>query len=948
MSNLTSATLSSLARRIDEAKTTELEEQWPTKPMLVLSAVAAPAFAPRREWQQKALEDIELEDLRAPRQLVDYERKLAHAAKIEPNREAFMGKLRRFCWFEKVRIALRELLPPGLGGAPIHVTARELSYLAEACLKAALASAQAEETAPSQSSEFVALGMGKLGGLELNANSDIDLIFFCEDARDAFATREQWSAIIRRTSEILEKPTEDGLVWRVDLRLRPEGSRGALINSLTAAEQYYTTWGRLWERAALLRSRTVAGNEQLATALYREIITPFVFQRAVEPSIATRMAELCKQARLELSRNPERDIKLGPGGIREAEFFVQSLQLIWGGLEPSLRVAGTQQALKRLQGHGFVSDLEAQRIADAYRLLRRVEHRIQWRTGFPTHELSDDNEERTKTARCLGYSTLSEFDQAIARSRQQVQELFASLAPNVPATASAFSVVLAKVENQGPEALARFSEEAFASSEVGEHLVALMHPPNNLLGALSRERHPELADNVAHALSECADAEQGARYLRSFFGRFLSPHAYVLPLARDERGLRRLIGVLGASALVGDAIVKKPDLADLVLFGRPTEFEPKEVVQRAAKTAQDVDPEQRRDALISGLRESKRELTVQVALQDLSGILNTRQSTNALSAIADETLEQASEFVAGPASGLAVLAVGKLGGRELGYASDLDILFLFEAKPGQESSEAVAEFTQKAQRILRLISEPHGAGAGYELDTRLRPSGSHGLLVTSLDAFARYHRIGGSTSTLAAQSSGATWERQALVRARFCAGDPRVGKRAEELARKAAFSGQEIDLEEAHRLRQRIEIELGREKKDRFDLKMGRGGLLDVEFCVQLLQMLNGHQQRLHTPDTWLALERLAQYGILTRTDAELLREGYEFLRKLEQRIVIVHGKASTRLQAGAPGLRALARRMEIPTHGERRAEEMLLERYRSVTAENRRIYLNALGLGNS
>jgi glutamate-ammonia-ligase adenylyltransferase len=289
------------------------------------------------------------------------------------------------------------------------------------------------------------------------------------------------------------------------------------------------------------------------------------------------------------------------------------------------------------------------------------------------------------------------------------------------------------------------------------------------------------------------------------------------------------------------------------------------------------------------------------------------------------------------AVGLAVVAMGKLGGRELGYGSDLDVLFVYE----DADDEAAERFARIAQRVLRLLGTPHGEGPGYELDTRLRPSGSHGLLVVSLEAFARYQ---------AEQAEG--WERQALLKARACAGDAELGARVLAVAHAAAYERGAPDPERMHHLRTRMERELTHERLDRpparYDVKLGRGGVVDVEFAAQWLQMQHGIDPRVRTTETEVALAALETCGYLEVALADVLREGWRFLRRLEQRLRVSHGTSATLLEEGAPGLAALARRMGVRDAPRVRADAALLERYVAVSRDVRAAYLRVLGVEDS
>jgi [glutamine synthetase] adenylyltransferase / [glutamine synthetase]-adenylyl-L-tyrosine phosphorylase len=975
-----------LAEQIDEARASALLKELgrlPERSPGVLLGTAFPPLTPVVGWQVEAVERLFQEGWRVERRASDTLARVLGAVGDLTDAERVRSRLRQAVWAEKARIALRELLPHLLGGAPIRVTAHELSDLADAAFEVALAEASTRVASElgepmrrdGDRSRFVVLGMGKLGGGELNAGSDVDVMFFydTDDGAGAVSLHDHWTRVARRLVATIDAHTEDGVVWRVDLRLRPEGGQGPIVNSVAAAERYYETWGRLWERAAMLRARAVAGDRELGRELDREVVMPFVYRREVDPAIATALAELVERSRAELSAAPERDLKLGPGGIREAEFFIQSLQLIWGGREPSLRVPGSLPALERLKSAGFVTDREARSITRAYSLLRRAEHHVQWMTGLQTHLVPEASADRERLARTLGYADCAALESDLSRARAVVHKLFRSLAPSAPRPPPRHRTLL-ELLDQGESELGAAAEREFGSAELGEHLAALGRRPDGLLGSLTRERYPELGDLLLDAIGASADPVQAARTLRSFFQRFITPAPYVAALGGDERAARRLVTVLGASAFVGDAIVGRPDLIDVILFGdggvgdaRATLSAELETFERG--TPAGSDPHDVREAFVAALRRAKRRVMVQVAVADLAGTVDTREATRTLSDLADQVLDLSVRFelvraragpfdaavlrdqLAAPARGLAVVAVGKLGGREIGYGSDLDVLFVYEPSAAPAAADPSEFFVRRAQNIVRAISELHPAGPGYELDTRLRPSGSEGLLVTSLASFARYHgvrldRAAGDDGP-SVLSSGAAWERQALLRARACAGDLELGARVIAVAEQAAYERGAPPAAEVHRLRLRMERELGRERAGRYDLKTGRGGLLDVEFAAQWLQMRHGKDPRVRTTETLQVLEALGVLGYLGPADFETLRDGYTFLRRLEQRIHVLNGTGSTQIDADAPGLPELARRMGIESTARTAEKDALLERYRDVTRAVRASYERVLGVAS-
>lgn len=885
--------------------------------------------------------------------------------------------LRHFARFERLRVALRELLPDAHGGADVDVTAGELSALADVTIEVALEDAIrhvsrrcGEPTrADGARSRFAVLGMGKLGGQELNSGSDVDLIYLY-DTDDGAARRtkrgvveettlqEFWTRVAKRLTSTLEDVTEDGFVWRVDLRLRPEGARGALVASLSAMEQYYESFGRLWERAALLRARPSAGDLDLGDELLESLL-PFVWRRRIDPSIAVEMIRLVHQARAELTHEPDADLKLGEGGIREAEFFVQSLALIWGGREPSVRARGTLEALSRLGVRGFVTDREGAGMFDAYLALRRAEHAVQFSSGIQTHELPKDPDNMQRLARVLGFDDSKTFLADLDEHRGFVAARFASLAPGEDLPTHAWPLALSALDEQDIdafiEAIDRVARRAGLGtgpapgqdwSVMAHSLFELSRHPDALLGLRSREAFPALADTLLDALMDAADPDQAARYLRAFWARLRFPGVYIRMLGADPRVVRRLVGVLGASAFVGDAIATNPELGDLILFTYtvPTPESARDEILLAHGDERE-DPE---ESLVGALRRAKARVTLQVALADLAGDIDVRDATVVLSALADASLEAATRFALGvgpneSARGLTVVAMGKLGGREIGYGSDLDVIFVYEPQYAPPGKDAAAYFTRVARTIIRVITSPHGAGSGYELDTRLRPSGNQGLLVTSVDAFAKYHAVHAEPSEHGAARKGAAWERMALLRARAVAGDEKLGERVIEIARQTAYGVTDpagTIAQELHRIRTRVVREASLERPGRHDLKLGWGGLLEIEFSVQMRQMCHPEPREVMTTETPEALELLAMVGALTPRQASDLIDGYYFLRLLEQRIRVVHADASHLLDEHAPGLEALARRMDFREQpGLESVTEQLLEMYREVTSRVRKAY---------
>jgi glutamate-ammonia-ligase adenylyltransferase len=589
-----------------------------------------------------------------------------------------------------------------------------------------------------------------------------------------------------------------------------------------------------------------------------------------------------------------------------------------------------------------VSEREEEELSDAYLFLRRLEHRIQFATGLQTHALPAAPDMVERIARSLGYDEPAALMRELDAVRARVSSRFASLGRDPVTDDASFDRLAAALDARDEAAVAAAAIERFgaaASGDLPRHLLALARRPDGPLGATTRDRDAPFARLLVDALAGSAEPEQATRLLGAFFSRLATPGLYVRALADDPRVVRALASLLGASVFLGEAMVGHPDLADRVVYARGVPTPDVARAQLGEEVAALADDDVRDvDAFVGALRRAKRRVTFEVGLADLAGELGTREAALVLTALADATLEHACRFAMRErghgAMGLAVIAMGKLGGRELGYGSDLDVLFVYE----DTDDEAPERFARIAQRVLRLVGAPHGEGPGYELDTRLRPSGSHGLLVASLEAFARYQDE---------QAQG--WERQALVKARACAGDAELAARVLAVAHAAAYERGAPDPERVHHLRTRMERELTHERLDRpparYDVKLGRGGVVDVEFAAQWLQMQHGKDRRVRTTETEVALAALETCGYLEPALADALREGWRFLRRLEQRLRVSHGTSVTLLEEGAPGLAALARRMGMHDAPRARADAALLERYVTVSRDVRAAYLRVLGM---
>jgi glutamate-ammonia-ligase adenylyltransferase len=869
--------------------------------------------------------------------------------------DAFLRALRRYKGRELLRIAYRDLAL----GAPGPQIGRELASLAQALIAGAadaiLSSMAARFGEPPQPG-FCVLGMGKLGGEDLNFSSDVDLIYlYRQDGLTAGGTEAPIPAaqLYTRAAEALTRAlssvTPDGFCYRVDLNLRPHGRGGPILLSLPQMLGYYESHGRTWERSALVKTRVVAGDAALGEELLHAL-QPFVWRRSLDLSAVDALRDLKAQIDLRGQATPD-DVKLGPGGIREVEFFASALQLIHGGKNPALRERGTTRALRRLEQAGLLAATDADALEEAYLFLRRVENRLQAVADRQTHLLPEEPAERRRLARSMGRAGWEELHAELARHRRVVQDAFSTLlgrtargeVPDEPLLALALDPD-APVDGR----LQALQARGFAL-------------PDRALAALERlSRVPESPFSAApgslqglRLLSEVArtaDPDQALQHFTDFVARLSSPHGYLSLLAEHPLAARRLLNLFGQSDYLSRFFLRHPELLDTLVQPADERLKPperirQELFQRARRAE---DPEER----LAALRRYKNEEVLRIGLADIHDELEVPEVAAQLTALADGALDEAL-FLAeaearerfgepvrdGGRDSLAVLGMGKLGGRELGYHSDLDLIFLYSGDGQQETSGGSRGkishheyFARIAQRLLAFLQMQFREGYLYRIDTRLRPSGNQGALVVSAAAFLEHH-----------DRHAQLWERQALIKGRGAAGDVGLVEALRpELERLIyerplpANAAAEID-----RLRGRMEREVARETAEELNLKAGHGGLVDVEFAVQYLQLRHGGRLRAaRRTGTLDALAALEADGALRPADADRLRRGYLFHRRVENRLRLIHGHALSNLPTSGRPLQLLARRLGYLGQD---AGAAFLDEHRSYAAQVREVYAAVL-----
>lgn len=850
-------------------------------------------------------------DLNRPYPAGAHARRLAAALRGCRDEAALARILRRERRREMVRIAWRDLA----GWADLAGTLRETSWLAEAAVDTALAKLHAwaaeEHGVPhgARSGEpqgLVVLGMGKLGAFELNFSSDIDLILAYEEEgetrgrRAALDNEAFFTGVARRLVAALNEPTEDGFVFRVDLRLRPYGDSGPLVMSLAQMEEYYQRQGREWERYALIKARPVGGDRAAGERLLA-MLRPFVYRRYLDYGVFESLREMKALIDREAGRRElADDIKLGRGGIREIEFIGQTFQLIRGGREPALRAQGILDVLDRLGAAGYLAPEACAELAGDYVFLRRLENRLQMYADAQTHRVPRDAAARARLARSMGFGDTDAFVRALAECRARVRghfdQVFAQ-APTPPAAPGGDAwtalwpsgdaeLVTSPADDETPPAARIFGDE-------GIRRLRLLRE-GSLYRSLSANGRARMDRLMPLLLTEVAGAERPdvtlVRVL-DLIEHIARRTAYLALLAETPVVLSQMVRLCAASPWIARMIGAQPLLLDELIDTRSL-YRPlardalqRELAHRLGGVAAD-DLEQQMEVL----RQFKQAGVLRVAAADVAGAMPLMIVSDHLTEIAEVCLAEVLRLAAdhtlrggGAAArkaldrGFAIVAYGKLGGIELGYGSDLDIVFLHGGE-GDETAGPI--FARLGQRIIHMLSAHTPAGILYPVDLRLRPSGAAGLLVSSIAAFETYQR-----------EQAWTWEHQALVRARVVAGNGAVSKRFEALRAEILARPREPEAlrGEIREMRERMRRELSRGGADRFDIKQDRGGIADIEFLVQyaVLRWAGDHPQLLRWTDNIRQLDALAEVGLIGADEAAGLKDIYRAYRARVHRLAL-------------------------------------------------------------
>jgi [glutamine synthetase] adenylyltransferase / [glutamine synthetase]-adenylyl-L-tyrosine phosphorylase len=793
------------------------------------------------------------------------------------------ARLRRL----RQRVLLRTMARDLSGSAPLDEVCGTMSALAEVAIGEALAFLEPRMAQGVPRPKLAVIGMGKLGGGELNVSSDIDLVFLYPEEDQAASNLEFFTRLGRRLIAALGESTEDGFVFRVDMRLRPWGDGGALAMSFDALEEYFVTQGREWERYAWVKARALDGG---AGTVLAAIVRPFVYRKYLDYGTFAAMRELHAQIRAEVARREmSGQIKLGPGGIREIEFIAQAFQLIRGGRDPELQIRPTLAVLALLAKKGLLPAAAFEELSDAYVFLRRLEHRLQYLDDAQTHELPESPEDRLLVSRAMGFAAWDSFRVALDARRARVSWHFEQLFSVEEAPKHALAPLWA-----GERAEEQLAQLGFRDPEGTAARLAAVRSGSRYgsLPEASRRRFDALVPRIIQESAAREDRDATLKRLLELIETVSRRAAYLALLDEHPAVLPRLAQLFDAASWAAEYLSRHPVVLDELLDARsllaPPDREAFAKELRRQLDARQGDEERQMD----WLREAHHAQVFRLLAQDLSGMLTVERLADHLSDLADVMLQATIELSWTQLRArhrseprFAIVAYGKLGGKELGYASDLDLIFLYD-DPDDGAQETYARL---AQRISRWLTSRSSAGVLFDIDLRLRPQGESGLLVSSIDAFRRYQR-----------ESAWTWEHQALTRARFCAGDAALGAAFEE--ERSAILRMRRDEAKLREdvLSMRAQLLAGHPNaSELFDLKHDRGGMIDIEFIVQYLVLGHAHRHAELTRNAGnIALLKLAAgLGLIPLESAEAVADAYRDYRR-RQHWLRLNGAKYARVEA--------------------------------------------------
>ena len=886
--------------------------------------------------------------------------------------------LRRYKRRETLRIGLRDLLK----ATDVETTTLELSNLAEAALQHCYEIGRdqimqpkfgtplnEEGTAPCR---FAIIGMGKLGGYELNFSSDIDLIFvYSDDARTDTGNdnSEYFSRLCEFIIKAMSEITPEGYVFRVDIRLRPESSAGVIIRSIESYESYYEGWGDLWERQALIKARSVAGDMAFGDEFIR-MIQPFVYQRYLDGVTLGEIKADIRRTKVRIEErlvgegaNLEKHVKLGPGAIRDIEFTVQCLQMIHGAKRKSLCTHNTLEALSALKENALLTPEDADALTAAYRFLRTVENGIQIEGDQQRYSIPEKETEERELARRVGYQDTAETDalevfwKDYRAHTEQVRAIFQKITTASIESDDGIDIAVLLAEEDPHQLESFLSTFRFENVRDAQRLLRqLANGGDGIQFSPSvRRTFFKLAPTLLNVLRDSPNPDMALRYLSAFTDKVGARSSYYTMFAEKPSTLEVLTRVCGTSLYLADMLIASPELFDLLTV--PTLIERSKTLAEKQAEALQIVAQGPAGRTLSMLRRYKNDEIWRIALRNILGNATLPTTTEELSDLAEAVLQAIYPEIEaemreahgtplapdGTPVTFAIVAMGKFGGRELNFSSDLDVMYVYSADG--ETTEGMPNVEYFAAVGLELVNRLAGnQGMGiYEIDLRLRPHGAGGAIALPLTGYQNYY-----------DNTAEVWERQALTRARVVAGNTEaLGNRFLEIAHAFCYSDAltSEEIAEIVHTRKRKEAQATRRTSTRrrghgkiqtpiANVKSGYGGLVDIEFVVQTLQLVHGGDApSIRVQNTPLAIERLHDLGVLTETQRDGLSEAYLFLRRVENALRIVHDRPLDSLPKNRAELAQLARRLGYVETEDMPIADAFLQDYGKWTETTRALF---------
>lgn len=916
----------------------------------------------------------------APADPAVLQQELSSLLDAAPDYAARLAALREFKQRQMLRVGTRDIC----GDADVEEILGEITALANVCVEAVFEIARSEVllrygrpmagTESEEEATAVLFAFGKFGGEELNYSSDIDLMFmYSHDGQtrpessagngEIVENHQFFSKLAEKCIDLLSRITDEGKLFRVDMRLRPMGSKGPLVSSLESHLNYYEIFGETWERQALLKARPVAGDESLAQAFLKEI-RPFVYPKYLDHRGIHEMQDLKRKIERRVDRQGQTstEVKLGRGGIRDIEFTVQFLQLLHGGRHPELRGTNTLATLRTLKDIGYLSPAEFASLIETYKFLRKLENRLQITHDRQLHVLPSRPEDRELIARSLGYrrsGSRSAGDELLEDYRRQttrVRDLFNKFFGKLFAPDERASPVVDLIMNPDPDEeeidmlLGRYG---FANPPAAYANLRVLAdgPPHSPHSSRARTFFSSIAPLLLQHFSQSPDPDMGLNNLQRCIAAMGAPANLYEVLAASPKSIELFVALSSFSDYLIRLFVNDPGVLDFLLSDRILEEESScALIDRALGKFLEINPN-----FYESIQRFKNGEILRIGLRDILSLADIAEVTRELSSVAEAVLgrmyeqclaEQIERYGAprdasGHPATMVILGLGKFGGHEINYASDLDVVFVYSGD-GQTSGGSAAPistqqfFNMLAAQVMKKMAELNPYGYLYKMDARLRPDGEQGLLAVSADSFREYHR-----------GKSALWEKRAMTKLCPAAGDVALGERMREFAHSIiyhpGFFSQEVVKDAAEMLARIIENARPGDLS-RVEIKNAEGGIIEIEFLVQLLQLKHGAAMpELRSTNTIEALDTLDRAGCLSRQAHDDIISALVFLRRIENRLRLMHDRPLNELPADVDALNKLALRLGIRAAADNNPGEMLLETLQSNFNRSHRIFLERM-----